>query len=638
MKTGLGLNFLRIVNEEGSNGWAQVYARVPFDENELMKKGALFGVVFSRVLDDWETKEGEVMTLVDEFFNKQEGFGDLAEVNNLLKDKYGDMEAVWLWVTAGDGKREVRLIKNGNTGVWLWRNNQKIDLGSQMKDEKVLKGLANGQDKLVIWSGDIQQKLSDINGDINQEEVNKIGNILMDENKSAAGLIFSFEDGDEVLTVERVTEEREKIVTEKITETPVENLDEPMYVGEPEPEEERSVIVSDRYVGPVGPKEKLINWWKKKTAKRNPEILVERKVSKRKRMAAGLGLLFLVLLIVSIVSGSLKIKADNEQKQWNQFSEPIEKKRLEAVGLVNVNLVGSRKLMEEVMTSFNAGKGVFENTKFKGQVTDLEKKINDSWSLASGEKQIKIDNQVSIELIRTGFVGQNLELVKDSSFLVLDGKMGLVVSVDGKTKDIKVLAGKGEGLGWLDTVFDGKRNLLLDQSGISVVGGARIGTFDAAVSKPIAMGVFGSNIYILDQGNKEIYRYNNASDTLGDRVRWLKQGVNLASTPVDMAIDGDIWVLEDNGNVEHFRRGAQESFTLNGSPSVSHYNKIAIDQNGDTLALLDTTYGAVTTFKKSDGSFIAQLKSDSLKQASDINFDDNGKLWVLIGGSMGTLN
>lgn len=290
------------------------------------------------------------------------------------------------------------------------------------------------------------------------------------------------------------------------------------------------------------------------------------------------------------------------------------------------------------MTSFNAGKGVFENTKFKGQVTDLEKKINDSWSLASGEKQVKIDNQVSIELIRTGFVGQNLELVKDSSFLVLDGKMGLVVSVDGKTKDIKVLAGKGEGLGWLDTVFDGKRNLLLDQSGISVVGGARIGTFDAAVSKPIAMGVFGSNIYVLDQGNKEIYRYNNASDTLGDRVRWLKQGVNLASTPVDMAIDGDIWVLEDNGNVEHFRRGAQESFTLNGSPSVSHYNKIAIDQNGDTLALLDTTYGAVTTFKKSDGSFIAQLKSDSLKQASDINFDDNGKLWVLIGGSMGTLN
>ncbi|HEX9007995.1 MAG TPA: hypothetical protein VF837_01925 [Patescibacteria group bacterium] len=638
MKTGLGLNFLRIVNEEGSNGWAQVYARVPFDENELMKKGALFGVVFSRVLDDWETKEGEVMTLVDEFFNKQEGFGDLAEVNNLLKDKYGDMEAVWLWVTAGDGKREVRLIKNGNTGVWLWRNNQKVDLGSQMKDEKVLKGLASGQDKLVIWSGDIQQKLSDIDGDINQEEVNKIGNILMDENKSAAGLIFSFEDGDEVLTVERVTEEREKIVTEKITETPVENLDEPMYVGEPEPEEERSVIVSDRYVGPVGPKEKLINWWKKKTAKRNPEILVERKVSKRKRMAAGLGLLFLVLLIVSIVSGSLKIKADNEQKQWNQFSEPIEKKRLEAVGLVNVNLVGSRKLMEEVMTSFNAGKGVFENTKFKGQVTDLEKKINDSWSLASGEKQVKIDNQVSIELIRTGFVGQNLELVKDSSFLVLDGKMGLVVSVDGKTKDIKVLAGKGEGLGWLDTVFDGKRNLLLDQSGISVVGGARIGTFDAAVSKPIAMGVFGSNIYVLDQGNKEIYRYNNASDTLGDRVRWLKQGVNLASTPVDMAIDGDIWVLEDNGNVEHFRRGAQESFTLNGSPSVSHYNKIAIDQNGDTLALLDTTYGAVTTFKKSDGSFIAQLKSDSLKQASDINFDDNGKLWVLIGGSMGTLN
>lgn len=31
--------------------------------------------------------------------------------------------------------------------------------------------------------------------------------------------------------------------------------------------------------------------------------------------------------------------------------------------------------------------------------------------------------------------------------------------------------------------------------------------FDMAVSKPIAIGRFGANLYVLDSGNKEIFKY-----------------------------------------------------------------------------------------------------------------------------------
>lgn len=648
MKTGLGLNFLRIVNEEGFDGWSQVYARIPFEEEEIKKKGALFGVIFSDNLDDWTSKEAEIMGWVDEYFNGVLEDGDLNEIYEYLNQKYPGLCSVWVWVKIIEGgKRSIRLIKSGKSGIFLWRGVEKIDLGSQMLDGKVLKGEAKKNDRMIIWVGDLEKYVKEESEIDTQLTINKITDGLVENNKTSASLVFTFlevaEDAhvdhvvnNDTLKQAEINKKNEEIAETIDMETKSELMEESVIVGKPEEIEED--MVSDRYIGPVGPKEKLINWWKNRKFKSRNEITVGGVVTKRKKMAIGMGVLFLILLIASTVSGSIKIKADAELKKWNKFYEPIEKKRQDALGLASVNLVGSRKLMEEVKTDFNAGKGIFVNTKFKNQLDELEKNINSSWTSASGEKTSVMENPVNIDLIRSGFNGSRISLIKESSFLVLDEKMGLVVSIDGKTKDIKVLAGKGEGLNWIDVVFDSKRNLLLDKNGITVVGKTgTIGTFDAAVSNPLSLGIFAGNLYLLDQGNKEIYRYNNSGDSLGDRNRWLKQDQSLSGTPVDMAIDGDIWVLEEKSVVEKFRRGSKENFSLNGVPQQGAYIKIAVEGVGTRIALLDTINSSVSIFKKEDGTFIQQLKYNSAVKASDIEFDSNGNLWVVAGGTAAIL-
>lgn len=634
MKTGLGLNFLRIVNEEGFDGWAQVYARIPFNDVEIKSKGALFGTIYSTNLSDWTSKEAEIMTWVDEYFNASEEPGNLMDIENYLKEKYPEISCVWMWVTLdSSGKREIRILKTSNVGVWMWREGAKIDMGKQLVDGKIIKGPVFGGDKIVFWSGEMKTMFEDVAEIDSQETVVKVGDSLMKESRGGAGLIFTF---DEVVTEEAVTEM-------PVMEQPrLEDKQAVVEIAKPVEQESdfliRSEMVSDRYVGKVGPKEKLINWWKNKSLKRRSDISIGKVVSKRKKMAMVMGVVFLLLLIVSIVSGSIKIKADNEQKKWSQFYEPIEKKRQDALGLTGVNVVGSRKLMEEVKMAFDAGKGEFVNTKFKSQLDELEKNINSSWSVASGEKQSVLSNQMDIGLVRQGFLGKRLSLISKGSFLVLDEKMGLVVSADSKSKEIKVLAGKGENLGWVDVVSNGKINYLLDGSGIGLVeSGKKLTSFDAAVSKAVSIGVFSSNIYVLDQGNKEIYRYSIGADQFGDRVRWLKQDQSILGQPVDMAIDGDIWVLEAGNSLEKYRRGVKENFSLNGVPEKAAFSRIAVEQGGVRVALLDIQNGSVLLFKKEDGGFLEQLKLDSLKEATDIEFDEEGNLWVLIKGVVGTL-
>jgi hypothetical protein len=627
VKTSLGLNFLRIVNEDGFNGWAQVYARIPFDDYELKDKGALFGTIFSTNVENWADKETEIMTWVDEYFNQTEK-ENLTDFGKKYLEKYTDIESVWLWVGITDlGGRVMKIFKTGEGSIRLIRNGEEFDLGKTMVEGKVLAGPAKEGDELMISVGGLSELLAD-EVTKGEEKVNIISQKLLAGNLAAAGLEFSFEKYVKDEQTEDVLFETPTMVKREIS--PLAD------VGQRE--EVQTELVSNRMVGPVKLKDKIGAWFRKNRKNEERTIHVSHPNDKRKKVAVLLGVVFLFLLVISIVVGTLKMQAEGESKKWREFSEPIEKSRQEAVDMAKINLVGSRKLLEDVRTTFDARKGEFMKTKYKNDVLALEKEIADSWVIASGEKESQVDNQLNLGLVRTGIVGDRIALEKPGSFLVLDNQMGLVMSAEIQSKDIKVVGGKGEGQGWLDVAYDGKQSLLLTSTGVkSVEKGTNLITFDASVAKPIVMGSFGGAMYVLDQGNKEIYKYAASGDAFGERQRWLKQGQSIGVSPIDMAIDGDVWILGSEGKVERFRRGSKENFSIGTSVGNLNPYKLAVEVNGNRLAILDTTNSQVSIFKKDDGSFVQQLKSSSLKTARDIEFDDTGNLWVLNDGQVGIL-
>ncbi len=628
MNTSLGINFFRTVNEEGSNGWAQVYARIPFDDYELSEKGALFGVILGKPADNWTEIEGQSMEWVDEFFNKEEVGGGMADFVKNFGEKYPDIEGAWLWVTLNkNGQREIKTFRQGNAGVVLNRNDQEYDLTKE--EGKIIKGIAEEKDIVVMWSGELEKALPEGErlSDSDKEKIAFFGTRLTEARVAGAGLFFNFEKATVVIAKEpRVT-----------------SIDEDG--GLPDSLERKNIVnegedlAGEGLVGPLNAKGKVINWLKKRKFGRVSDLHIDReKNDKRKKWAVLFGVLFLILLVVSLISGSIKIKADREAKKWRDFSEPITKNIEDAQDLVRINPSGARKLMDDVRKTFDVQKAEFVNGKYKDEVIELEKKISKAWTVASGEKESQIDEVVNIQLVRPGFGGDRLSLVNGSMVTVLDIKLGIVVTAEVTSKDIKVVVGKGEDLGWIDAVSDGKKVFTLDEKGVFVDGKSSGGiVFDMAVGKPVAMGRFGTNIYILDSGNKEIYKYGGISDGFGDRIRWLQQGQSVSISPVDMAMDADVWLVSTNGVVERFRRGSREQFELSGVPEGAKVVRVAVEQEGSRIALLDSEKGVVIVCSKETSICGEQLISEKLKTARDIEFDGENNLLVLLPGVIGVM-
>lgn len=634
MNTGLGLNFLRIVNEEGSNGWSQVYARVPFDDVELRSKGALFGVVYGKDLENWADTEVAMMTWVDEYINGLDTGGDLSSFFEEWQKKFSDLSGLWLWVRlTKDNVRELKIVKWGDSGVFLERGGRNVDLTRNIENGKVIKGIVQDGDTIDMWTDGLGERFTDRQGEEDEENrVLELTKELIADNLAGSGLVLrigkyvSDESEDHEISLPVQFESKGSIDNnEETVSKPVRNY-------------EMNDLVGDRYVGPIGIKEKLANWWQSKFHFEKRDLRIERTASKRKRWAGFLGICFLFLLLISLIMGSIKMKQESDDKKWRNFYEPIEKSRQEAESLVKLNPVGAKKLMEDLRATFDIKKAEFMTGKHKNDVLALEKKINDTWVITSGEKTSDIEEVVKIDLVRPGFIGDRMTLTPDGKLLVSDNSMGVGVLAETNTKDIRVVAGKKEGESWVDITGEDKKTLIMSKTGVENMEMAKkVISFDAAVANPISIGRFMGNIYILDSQNREIFKYAASGDGYGDRTRWLKQGQSMNISPVDMAIDADIWVVAESGQIEKFRRGALEQFSDSGLPSGLKVSRIAVEATGGRIALLDTNLGTIVICNKDNGNCSQQLKSERLKAARDIEFGDDGSLFVLLSGVIGRI-
>lgn len=620
VNTGLGLSFYRVVSEEGSNGWAQVFARVPFDDSELMDKGALFGVVSGKDKDRWVETEEKLMAWVEEYFNKSEKKGDLAAFFDKWQEEYPGLTGGWIWVVEEDGHREVVMAGTDKVEISLLRKEKEFNFSSGLVGGRAARGRVTEGDRVALWTeglleGDEEASLLRMK----EEGITHLNDRLKNDGLAAAGLVLDFLQFDKPAD-EEVPEERVAVV---VREAPI--------------------LADEKLVGPLGIKEKVSNWWMEVSRKltsvsRRGSSVERRENPKRKKMAVGLGVVFLILLLISLISGSIKMRNEAESKIWKEFVEPIEKSLSEAVGLAPLNPSGARKLIQDSRDSYESKKSEFAKGKHSQDLVELGLKIEESWTLVSGEKESEVEEVARIDLVRQGFGGNRMSLVKSGQLVVMDERMGVVVTVELMTKDIKVAAGKGEGLGWLDVVGDTKKIMTLSSSGVrNAQTGQDLVKFDAAVVRPIAMERFGDNLYILDQGNKEIFKYAAGGEGFGERARWLKQDQSMEITPVDMAIDSDIWVVSEDGQMERFRRGSKEQFGLSGLSSGLKIVRVAVELEGDRVALLDSTSGAVAICSKTTGACSQLLKSEKLREAKDLEFDETGKLLILLPGVVGVL-
>lgn len=150
------------------------------------------------------------------------------------------------------------------------------------------------------------------------------------------------------------------------------------------------------------------------------------------------------------------------------------------------------------------------------------------------------------------------------------------------------------------------------------------------------IAAYGVRLYVLDALTNQIYRHQRDGEKFGEGTPWIAQDAASVTEGVSMAIDGNIYVLKNNGNVVKLASGNKDAaFQLEDvDPQLTSAEKIVTDENTNNLYILDRARQRVVVFGK-DGKFVKQYTSPRFTDLQDILVDEpNKKLFILNGAQI----
>ena len=147
---------------------------------------------------------------------------------------------------------------------------------------------------------------------------------------------------------------------------------------------------------------------------------------------------------------------------------------------------------------------------------------------------------------------------------------------------------------------------------------------------PVAFDNYNNNFYVLDPGANAIHKYQATAggyEVAPSSYVSATADIDLSSA-IDMAIDGDIFVLMSDGSVLRLRGGQREPFEISGLDGVSlKATGIFTEIDTDSLYLIDSSNKRIVEIDKREetaGEFVRQFKY----AGSDDFFADIRSIWV----------
>lgn len=156
--------------------------------------------------------------------------------------------------------------------------------------------------------------------------------------------------------------------------------------------------------------------------------------------------------------------------------------------------------------------------------------------------------------------------------------------------------------------------------------------------KSAAIATYASNIYTLDAEAGTVWKYT-AGDPSYSKASAYTNTHNLSiKGAIDLAIDGNIYVLQKDGSVVKFVKGVYETdFSLKNIPqpfaTITEPSKLFTDDTTNSIFVLDKKNSRVIKFDKS-GEFSNQYVFDGISLDSFVVDGKLQKIWGLSTGKI----
>ncbi len=143
--------------------------------------------------------------------------------------------------------------------------------------------------------------------------------------------------------------------------------------------------------------------------------------------------------------------------------------------------------------------------------------------------------------------------------------------------------------------------------------------------------VYNLRLYMVDKANNQILRHSKTQSGYDRGTPWLDEDVAPdLSDAVSTAIDGDVFVLKQNGEVLKFAAGEQRPFDISGlDPALENPTELYTYNDVDGIYILEPTNKRVVALNK-QGTFRAQYTSDLWQNPTGMVVDEAKKtIYVL---------
>lgn len=638
----LNIRSAKLTANPDSMGWSQSYDFLPVDKDKSKLKGHLYAVIATKTRDEGVENviagRELLARLHEEYFAGSVG-GVLASLKTAVQkviDEFSSWKGVeiaacvflndLIYFAAGGGSK-VQICRENNL-IELLNSSEGVVKSASGKPKEgdtyiiatnsFFKNLPIGVIKAAIVGNDPQRTVETLAPQIHsKEEIGNTGAVFLSVEVSEAGdVLKKVEIKEGVINENRVNYEKE-LPIEKVDE----NRKDTFTVNKTE-----DVDKSTHFPG------KTKSLFKKLFEKKvyvAPENDVKF-IPKQKKVSISVGLILLIMLFVSIYFGI-------KQKKKTDFIKTYEKQLAsathavdESLNLYSLNPVRSRELFQE-------GRGLVLGLTSEGiedeNLDELKKKISENEGRILGEYQVDPDTLVDLSLLSDGFSGN--EMTDSNGILyVLDSEGGKVASVEIDSKRAEIIAGPlkvGEAKKispYSDNVF------VTNQDGVSEV----VDEVEKVIEKDwdgdVLVSMFAGNMYLMEKSTSYIWRYPGDGKNFGERKNWLSEGAvpNLTDAK-DMAIDGNIWILKNDGEIFKFSLGNQENFSLELSILAKlEPESFYLSEDTEFIYILDKENSQIAVFDKK-GNYVARYLADEIKSAKKMVVSESEKKLVLLTGN-----
>lgn len=356
---------------------------------------------------------------------------------------------------------------------------------------------------------------------------------------------------------------------------------------------------------------------------------------KAKKIYGLLTLILICVLAARLFLAFAGITQESKNLESEQLLVQAQDEYTQALPLVVSNPPLARNKLISAQNKVNNILGLTPNNE---SAKILLSKIQESISSTLNVKDTVLSEFIKLDLIKTGATGTSLDL--DGRVLnVLDSQNGSLyqINIDRKSSEI---VGGGDSVKNAQFVAGslGRTFVYKDSTGIvrAAAGDNKTETVinakDQGWNGIGGVASFGGNVYILDNGNNQVWKYSPTDSAFSPKTNYIKDTISRdISDGIDISIDGSIWIITKSENIYNFLPDSGTSFPTSGlDKKIGPNAKIYSDSDStDMVYVLDPDNSRVIAFGKT-GGYRLQYQDPQISNALDIAVSEKDQTIFLL--------